>query len=161
MPVIELNTLIYAPIERCFDLSRSIELHRISTAGTGEKAIAGVTSGLIGLHESVTWEAVHLGVKQQLTSVISGYNRPWHFRDEQVKGAFRYFHHDHYFWQQPGAVLMNDRFEYASPFGLAGRLFNQLILTAYLRKFLQERNQVIKAFAESDRWKNIQGEGLS
>ena len=41
---IHLTTLITAPIERVFDLSRSINLHKISTAHTGEKAIAGVTS---------------------------------------------------------------------------------------------------------------------
>jgi len=54
MPVIELKTAIKAPVERCFDLSRSIDLHKISTAHTNEEAIAGVTSGLIGPNEWVT-----------------------------------------------------------------------------------------------------------
>lgn len=62
MPKIELTTEINAPIEICFDLSRSIDLHQLSTAKTNEKAIKGVTAGLIGPDESVTWEAVHFAL---------------------------------------------------------------------------------------------------
>lgn len=47
MPTIQLETIIDADIKICFDLSRSIDLHQISTAKTNEKAIAGVTAGLI------------------------------------------------------------------------------------------------------------------
>jgi len=47
MPVITLDTHIRSNIEICFDLSRSIDLHQISTAKTKERAIDGVTRGLI------------------------------------------------------------------------------------------------------------------
>jgi hypothetical protein len=56
MPLIRLETVIRAPIERCFDLSRTIDLHMRSTEETQEIAVAGVTTGLIGLGEEVTWE---------------------------------------------------------------------------------------------------------
>ena len=59
MPVIELATSIAAPIDRVFDLARSIDLHTNSTSGTGERAVAGVTSGLIGPEQEVTWRARH------------------------------------------------------------------------------------------------------
>ena len=49
MSVIRLRTLIDAPRERVFDLARSIEFHQDSTEGTGERAVDGVVSGLIGL----------------------------------------------------------------------------------------------------------------
>ncbi|MFX8875810.1 hypothetical protein ABTM97_19785, partial [Acinetobacter baumannii] len=78
-------------IEKCFDLARSIDLHQISTAETNEKAIAGKTNGLINLNETVTWEATHFGIRQKLTSKITKFDRPYHFRDEQVKGAFKCF----------------------------------------------------------------------
>jgi ligand-binding SRPBCC domain-containing protein len=97
MVVLEQVTLLEAPIERCFDLSRSIDLHMASTTRTGEKAIAGKTSGLIGLDEQVTWRAKHFGVWQEFTSKITAFNRPHHFRDEMIRGAFRSFEHDHYF----------------------------------------------------------------
>lgn len=76
MPIIHLETPIHAPVEVCFDLSRNIDLHVISTEHTGERAVAGVTSGLIGLGESVTWKVKHFGVWQHLSSRITEYERP-------------------------------------------------------------------------------------
>lgn len=155
MPVIEIVTQINSTVEICFDLSASIDLHQISTSRTNEKAIAGTTKGIIQLNETVTWEATHLGVRQKLTSVISKYQRPHHFRDEQVTGAFKRFKHDHFFEVKEGFVIMTDRFEYASPLGIFGKIFNKLILINYLKKFLTERNQIIKEFAESGKWKEL------
>ena len=155
MPVIELKTKVNSTPEICFDLSASIELHQLSTSKTKEKAIAGTTKGIIKLNETVTWQATHFGVNQKLTSVISKYNRPYHFRDEQVKGAFRCFKHDHYFEKTGDGVIMTDRFEYESPFGILGKVFNKLVLTSYLEKFLLERNRIIKEFAETEKWKTI------
>ena len=155
MPTIQLETIIDADIKICFDLSRSIDLHQISTAKTNEKAIAGVTAGLINLNDTVTWEAVHFGIKQQLTSIITQFENPIHFRDEQQKGAFKYFFHDHYFKSQNGKVIMTDRFEFYSPYGIIGKLFDKLILTSYMKSFLLERNQVIKEFSETDKWKKV------
>jgi hypothetical protein len=88
MTKIELTTRINAPIEPCFDLARSINLHMESTKQTGERAVAGRTSGLIGLGETVTWRAKHLGTWQTLTSKITEFDYPNHFTDEMVKGAF-------------------------------------------------------------------------
>lgn len=150
MPVIKLETLIHAPTEVCFDLSRSIDQHQISTAQTKEKAIAGVTSGLIGLNEWVTWEATHFGVRQKLTTKITAFERPFRFVDEQVKGAFKFLHHEHTFESHGAATIMKDRFAFQAPFGLFGRLFEAIILTAYLRKFLVNRNAAIKEAAESN-----------
>jgi len=86
MPTIHLQTIIQSNIQICFDLSRSIDLHKISTAHTNEVAIDGCISGLIGLDESVTWQAVHFGVKQKLTTKITAFEYPYHFCDEQVRG---------------------------------------------------------------------------
>lgn len=155
METIHLETIIDADIKICFDLSRSIDLHQISTAKTNEKAIAGITSGLVNVNDYVTWEAVHFGIKQQLTSKISKVEPYIHFRDEQLKGAFKYFVHDHYFKEQNGKVIMTDRFEFSSPFGIMGKLFDKLILKNYMKLFLLERSRVIKEFAETDKWKKV------
>ncbi len=155
MPKIILITEIYSTIEICFDLSRSIDLHKISTAKTNEEAIAGTVSGLISLNETVTWQATHFGVKQQLTSKITAFEAPNHFRDEQIKGVFRWMRHDHTFEKLGNKVTMSDHFEFESPLGILGKIFNQLILTNYLRKLLLNRNAVIKEFAESEKWKLV------
>ena len=148
LPVITLETWIKAPIERCFDLSRNIDLHMHSTAHTREVAIAGVTSGLIGPDEQVTWEATHFGVRQRLTSRITAYNRPSHFRDSLVDGAFRRFDHDHFFEEVSGATLMRDVFDYDSPLGPVGKLADCIFLKRYMARLLIRRNKLIKEAAE-------------
>lgn len=155
MPKIELLTEIKSTAEICFDLSRSIDLHKISTSQTKEQAVAGVTAGLINFNESVTWQATHFGVKQKLTSKITAFERPNYFVDEQTKGIFKYFVHTHEFKQLQGIVIMKDTFEFSSPFGIFGRVFDYLFLTQYLKNFLEKRNQIIKEFAETDKWKQV------
>lgn len=155
MPTIKLTTRIKAPVERCFDLARSIDLHRLSTAGTEEEAVAGVTSGLIGRGERVTWRARHFGVVQTLTSEITLFDRPWRFRDEMVRGVFRSIRHDHLFRQLGDTTIMEDIFYFESPGWIFGWLFNKLILIRYLRNLLLKRNRMIKEVAESGQWKHL------
>ncbi len=159
MPKIELRTEIKAPVERCFDLSLSIDLHMLSTQHTGEKAIDGTTSGLIGLGESVTWRAKHFGIWQNLTSKITDYQRPDFFVDEMVKGTFKSFRHEHHFKQKDRETTkMIDYFDYQSPLGMLGRLADGLFLKAYMANLLQQRNRLIKEVAESDQWIKILNE---
>lgn len=155
MPKIELNTFIRSNIETCFDLARSIDLHILTTSKTNEKAIEGKLSGLIDSGEFVTWEATHFGVRQKLTSKITVYDRPFHFRDEQIKGIFKFIKHDHYFEEINDGVMMKDVFEYEAPFGFLGRIAEKLILTNYLKRFLEERNEIIKEYAETDLYKSL------
>ncbi|HEX4629472.1 MAG TPA: SRPBCC family protein [Chthoniobacterales bacterium] len=153
MPVIDITTRIHAPIQRVFDLSRSVELHAASTAQTGERAIAGVTNGLMGLGEEVTWRARHFGIWQNLTSRITAFERPIHFRDSLVRGAFRRFDHDHFFSQEGDTTVMRDVFDYESPLGFLGRVADRLFLKRYMERLLVRRNAVIKAAAETDEWR--------
>ena len=155
MAKIELVTLILAPKERCFDLSLSVDLHVASTRDTGERAVAGVTSGLLQLGEQVTWSARHFGVRQRLTTRITALERPRHFRDSMVSGAFRRFDHDHFFEAKGDATEMRDVFDFESPLGPLGRIADALVLTRYLRGFLERRNEVIKQAAESDGWRAL------
>lgn len=120
MPIITLAMKIHVPIEVCFDLARSIEMHLQSTEATRERAVAGVTHGLLGLNQEVTWEATHFGIRQRFTSRITAFDRPNHFRDSQVCGPFRRFDHDHTFTIEAGSVIMTDVFDYESPLGLLG-----------------------------------------
>lgn len=155
MPKIELTTEIYSTIDICFDLSRSIDLHKISTAKTNEEAVAGRTSGIINLNETVTWQATHFGVRQKLTSKITLFDRPNYFTDEQVKGIFKTIKHEHKFEQKRDRVIMTDIFEFQSPCGILGEIFNKLILTNYMKELLIVRNQIIKEFAETEKWKEV------
>jgi ligand-binding SRPBCC domain-containing protein len=153
MPVIELATSIAAPSDRVFDLARSIDLHTNSTSSTGEHAVAGVTSGLIGPGQEVTWRARHFGVWQSLTVRVTAFERPTHFADTMLRGAFRRMEHHHYFEPSASGTTMRDVFSFESPLGILGPIADFLFLSRYMRSFLIERNRVIKATAESDDWK--------
>ncbi|MFP3488758.1 cell division protein, partial [Staphylococcus sp. SIMBA_130] len=76
MPIIYLETLIDAPIQTCFDYARNVDAHMKSTEQTKEKAIDGVTEGLMRAGDTVTWEATHFGIRQRLTAKITGTNEP-------------------------------------------------------------------------------------
>lgn len=149
MTEIYLETFINAPIERCFDLARSIDLHQVSFAHTSEKAIDGRTGGLIEKGESVTWEAKHFGVKQRLSVKITEMKLPHYFCDEMTKGAFKSLRHEHIFNLKSSGTLMIDKFFYEVPFWVFGGVFNFLILKKYMKRLLEDRNQVIKQAAES------------
>lgn len=149
MPIINLTYRIHAPVERCFDLSRCIDLHTESTSYTEERAVAGVTQGLIGLGEEVTWEARHFGIRQRLTSRITMFDPPYHFRDSMIQGAFKRIDHDHFFEPDGEITIMVDRFDFEAPLGILGQMFSSVVLTNYMRRFLMRRNEMIKEIAES------------
>ena len=148
MPLIEIKTKIKADMQTCFDLSRNIDLHKASLKHSNEKAIAGKTSGIIGLNEWVTWEAKHLGITQRLTSQITEFNAPNYFVDEMVSGAFKSFRHEHIFQSKHEFTLMTDKFYFESPFGFFGKLANFLFLKRYMLKLLHIRNAFLKEKAE-------------
>jgi ligand-binding SRPBCC domain-containing protein len=136
---IHIETSIAAPIERVFDLARDIDFHQRSMADTGERAVAGRTSGLIGPGESVTWRARHLGMTWTLTSRVTGFEPPVLFVDEQVSGPFARFRHEHRFEPMPGGTLMIDDWEHRAPLGLLGRILDALILGRSVRRLLKRR----------------------
>jgi ligand-binding SRPBCC domain-containing protein len=154
---IELLTRIAAPVERCFDLARSIDLHMASTDWTGEQAIAGVTSGLIGPEQEVTWKGRLFGISISHTSRISAYDRPRYFQDCMVRGRFRSFCHDHFFEAGDGATLMKDVMQFEAPFGILGSLAERLILKRHMIGLLLHRNQHLRRVAESEEWRRYFG----
>jgi len=115
--------------------------------------VAGVTSGLIGMDDEVTWEARHFGVRQRLTVRVTAFDRPKHFQDIMISGAFKRMVHDHEFAEHPTGTLMRDRFEFTSPLGILGKIADWLFLTSYMRRFIARRNEVLKRLAESAEWR--------
>ncbi|HEX3464993.1 MAG TPA: SRPBCC family protein [Candidatus Elarobacter sp.] len=115
---------------------------------SGERAIAGRTSGLIELGETVTWSARHFGSRQTLTSEIVAFDRAHSFTDVMVVGAFKSFRHDHLFHARGDRTVMTDVFAFESPFGILGKLVDVLVLRRYMTSFLEKRNRAIKAAAE-------------
>lgn len=148
MSTITLETLIDAAAELCFDLARDVDAHIASTAGSGERAVAGVTTGLLGAGDEVTWEARHLGFGWRLTSRITEFDRPHRFVDEQVQGPFSCWRHEHRFQPWGETTRMVDEVRYRIPFGIIGRLVDRSFLHRYLTRLLERRCQYLKVIAE-------------
>jgi ligand-binding SRPBCC domain-containing protein len=160
MTTLEELTWMRAPIERCFALSLSVEVHLRGNVHSGEQAVTeaasgrGRTSGILGFGDRVTWRARHFGVRQRLTSEITEYDAPHAFQDTMRSGAFAFMQHDHFFRRLgPDMTEMRDVFRYAAPFPVLGVLAERLVLDRYMRELLRERNRVLKEVVESEEWR--------
>ncbi len=151
MTSIILSTLIHAPIQACFDLSRDIDMHQKGMEKTKERVVEGKTSGYCELGDEITWEAIHFGMKQQLRIKITQMKAPYYFEDIMVKGAFKSMNHQHDFRSlDDRTTVMTDYFHYETPGWIFGKLFDWLFLKKYMIQLLLERNQFIKQTAEKD-----------
>jgi len=155
MTKIELTTTIKAPLERCFDLSRSVDLHKVSMQHSREEIVGGIESGLMKLHDTVTWRAIHFGIRLTLQSAITKFTKPFFFTDELVRGPFKSMVHDHFFYWEESSTTMVDNFYFQSPLGPLGEAADALVLKKYLTHLLAQRNSVIKQYAEGDGWQQV------
>ncbi|MCG2612955.1 SRPBCC family protein [Terrimonas sp. NA20] len=155
MPTIHLTTFVAAPVERVFDLARSIDLHKQSMTKHKEEAVAGVRFGLIEKDETVTWKARHLFKDRILKTRITEMKKPEMFTDEQAEGDFKLLKHEHHFKPCDNGTIMIDILNFESPYGAVGKGFNKVYLTRYMKKLIEERNLVIKKFAEGSDWKKL------
>ena len=153
MPKIHLTTFIAAPAERIFDLSRSIDLHKKSMAGSGEQAVAGTTAGLIGADETVTWKAKHFFKTRVMKIRIVAMENPFSYIGEMVSGDLKSYRHEHHFKQIENGTLLIDLVSFEMPYGGLGKLTGQLFVRQYIRRLLEQHNQFIREYAESDKWK--------
>lgn len=140
---IELRTRSARSAADLFDLARSVDAHVSSMTGSRERAVRRVTSGLLALGDEVTWRGIHFGVPLTMTSRITSMDRPATFVDEQVRGPFRRFRHEHAFQDEGDGCLMIDRIEFVAPLGILGRVVERLVLAPHLRRIIGARNDAI------------------
>jgi ligand-binding SRPBCC domain-containing protein len=152
METIRLMTWIDAPVDRCFRLSASIDLHIASAASTGERAVEGVTTGLIGDGVTVTWQGRHFGLRLRHTSRVDAWRPYSYFRDVMVQGMFARFEHEHFFAPMDDGTRMQDELRFSAPWGPLGRLATKMLVRRHLTTLLIRRNAVIKRVAESEEW---------
>ncbi len=145
----EHEVTIDAPLEIVFDLSLDIDAHRASMVRSKERAIGGITTGQIGLGEEVTWRALHFGIPFTMTSRITELDRPHRFVDEQTRGPFRSFRHEHFFTRRDNRTVMTDRVEFQAPAGVVGVAVERVLLERYLRQLIATRGEFLKEQAEA------------
>lgn len=138
-----------APPRLVFDLALDIDAHLASMASSGETAVGGVTEGLIGLGEEVTWRARHFGVVWTMTSRVTEFDAPRRFVDEQVRGPFKTFRHVHLFNEIPGGTRMTDQVAFTAPLGPLGRIAEVVALGRYLPRLIRERSEFLRQAAQN------------
>ena len=146
MVTIRTTTQIYAPLERCFRLSLSVDLEH---QATGNKAIEGVTRGLMGPGERVIWCGPGLGRRHE--ALIDIWRPFTYFRDVMVSGYFGAFEHDHHFAVMDDGTRIRNEIRFTVTWGILSRAA-ELLLRRRIIKLLHNRNAMIKRVAESEEW---------
>jgi len=152
MEIIRLGTWIDAPVERCFLLSLSVDLHVASARSTHENASAVTADGTIGEGDTLTFKGRHFGVHWRHTSLIEKLRPHSYYRDVMIAGPFQHFEHDHHFAPMDDGTRMRDEIRFSASGGLLGQLRTRMFLRKQLKAFLMERNAMIKRLAESEDW---------
>ncbi len=143
----EVVTAVAAPPRRVFDLSLEVEVHTASMARSGEQVIGGA-GGRMKLGDTVTWQARHFGVRWRMTSLISVFEPPGHFVDEQVAGPFKRWRHAHHFEPDGhGGTVMRDVVDFAAPLGPLGAAAEFFVLDRYLPRLIRVRNHYLQQTA--------------
>jgi ligand-binding SRPBCC domain-containing protein len=101
------------------------------------------------LGDDVTWKAWHFGIPLRMTSKITEFDRPGRFVDEQTRGPFASWRHEHRFEERDDCTLMIDVVDYCSPLGPIGALVDRIRLERYMVELLQRRNEFIRQAAEA------------
>lgn len=135
MPTLIIETKINAAPEVCFDSVRRASAETIEQTITGE----------FGEGQTVTFQNSFFGFKQNLTVKVTEFKRPRIFIDEMTAGNLKAFRHIHEFILQNGnRTLLKDIFEWTSPLGIFGKIFDNLFLEKRLRKSVTRRNSRLK-----------------
>ncbi|MEW1973884.1 SRPBCC family protein [Microbacterium profundi] len=144
-----LERVIRATPAEVFAASLDPALHVESMARYGETMVKGPDGGVFSEGSTVTWRARHFGVPFHLSSVVFDIDPPRRFCDRQIKGPFAAFHHEHMFDEHPDGTLMRDTITFRSPFGPIGSVVDRLFMREYMRRLIDERNNVLADSLES------------
>ena len=155
MPTIHLTTFIAAPASIVFDLSRHVSIQKEAFADYKIDAVAGTRFGTLEKGETITWKSHHL-FKDRLQRIkVVEMTKPEMYIEVQLQGDLPAWRHEHHFKAIENGMLMIDLMSFETPYGIMGQWFNKLYFTGYMEALIHRKNNLIKRFAESDRWKKL------
>lgn len=154
MTIVRHEVRVRAPVGRCFDLARNVDLHVDSSTAIGARAVGGRRSGLSGDGDATTWSARFFGVRFRMTTQVGDFSPPTSFADRLTHGLLRRFAHLYRFAPTPdGGCVMSDELTVEAPLGLLGKLLERLYLARRMRDLVRWRIEHIKRVAESEEWR--------
>lgn len=155
MPAIHLTTFIAAPVERVFDLSRNLAVYKFLFNSRKELLSSGAGANLLLKGDTLSIAVKHAGKLRTMTTKLTQLQKPVSFTEEQVKGDLKYFKHEHHFKPVDNGTIVIDLVEYGEPQDVVGKLLSKFYLKNYLEELVRKRNEVIKSYAETERWRAV------
>jgi len=83
-------------------------------------------------------------VRLHWVTEITEVNEPYYFVDEQQKGPYSLWHHEHHFKKVQGGVEMTDLLTYAIPFKFIGKLAHWFFVEREVNAIFEHRNKILK-----------------
>jgi ligand-binding SRPBCC domain-containing protein len=155
MPKIHVTTFINAPIERVFNLSRSLALSKMAIKGGTEQLLSSSSANMLGAGETITLRAKHLGKTREITARVTDFTLPDGYAEEQIKGDLKSYRHEYHFKKVDNGTIMIDLVEYEGPRDVAGSLAGKFFLKSYFEENIKKKNELIRQYAESEKWKAV------
>jgi ligand-binding SRPBCC domain-containing protein len=155
MPRIHLTTFIAAPVERVFDLSRNLTLYKLIFQSRKENFSSGAASNLLAKGETVSVVSKLAGKSRMSMIKVMDMQRPLLFTEEQVKGDLRNYRHEHHFKPIQNGTIVIDLVDFDSAKDMIGRMFGKLYLRKYLEELLRKRNEMVRSYAETEKWRAV------
>jgi ligand-binding SRPBCC domain-containing protein len=157
MPQIERTVEIHAPLEQVFAFVTDIRNHRRVVPPQTQEQLLDAGEMPLRLGTVIRLRARYGGIRWTLASRITAFEPPdpvhpesAYFCDEQVRGPFALWKHDHWFAATPiGSTRLTDRFTYAAPLGPLGRLVERVWLNNCMRHLLEYMQTTEKQLLES------------
>lgn len=155
MPRIHLTTFIAAPVERVFDLSRNLTLYKLIFQGRKESFSSGAASNLLAKGETISVVSKLAGKSRMSMIKVMDMQRPLLFTEEQVKGDLRNYRHEHHFKAIQNGTIVIDLIDFDTAKDMLGRMFGKLYLRKYLEDLSRKRNEMIRSYAETEKWRAV------
>ena len=134
---------IQRPIEEVFSFfERPENLARITPPWLGFRIVT-PTSIMMKLGAEFGYTISVMGIRMQWKSLISEYEPPFRFVDEQSSGPYAFWHHVHTFKQVDNGTLVGDEVRYAMPLGVLGTMAQRLAVKRQLESIFSYRSKVI------------------
>ena len=86
------------------------------------------------------------GIPIHWRTLISDYEPPFRFVDQQIKGPYTFWHHTHTFQAIEGGVEIIDKVKYSLPLGWLGTLVHSIWVRKDLEKIFDHRKTVIQNY---------------
>jgi ligand-binding SRPBCC domain-containing protein len=80
------------------------------------------------------------GIPIRWRTEITAWDPPYRFVDEQLRGPYRYWRHEHTFGEQDGETIARDQVDYSVP---GGALIHWLLVKPDVRRIFEYRSQIL------------------